>query len=70
MEAELKRQFHVAVRITDTVEAGDVLTNVVEACGESPDEVDPFPRNNTYALPVTITTARRSVYLPLVLRSD
>lgn len=50
--------FDVAVRITDTVEGGDVLTNVIAAYGDSPDDVEPFYDNNVFALPVTILNPR------------
>jgi uncharacterized repeat protein (TIGR01451 family) len=46
--------FDVAVQITDTVESGDVLTNVVEAYGDSPDDVEIDWENNAFELPVTI----------------
>jgi uncharacterized repeat protein (TIGR01451 family) len=46
--------FDVVVRITDTVESGDVLTNVVEAYGDSPGDVEIDWENNAFELPVTI----------------
>jgi uncharacterized repeat protein (TIGR01451 family) len=47
-------QFDLVARITDTVHGGDVLLNVVEAYGDSPDDVEPIWENNAFTLPVTI----------------
>lgn len=47
-------EFDLVVQITDTVESGDVLTNVIEAYGDSPDDVEVDWENNVFRLPVTI----------------
>jgi uncharacterized repeat protein (TIGR01451 family) len=50
--------FDVAVQISDTVAGGDVLTNVIAAYGDSPNDVEPFYDNNVFELPVTILNPR------------
>jgi uncharacterized repeat protein (TIGR01451 family) len=51
-------RFDLVVQITDTVQGGDVVTNVVEAYGDSPDDVDPVLSNNVFRRPVTILHPR------------
>ena len=57
----------IVVRITDTVTAGDVLTNTVEAYGDSSTDVDPYADNNVWRAAVTVSG--RKVYLPVVFKS-
>ena len=47
-------RFDLVVQITDTVEGGDVITNAIEAYGDSPNDVEPFWDNNVFELPITI----------------
>jgi uncharacterized repeat protein (TIGR01451 family) len=54
-------QFDIVAQITDTVEGGSVITNVVEAYGDSPSDVEPDWENNVFALPVTILAPRFEV---------
>lgn len=46
--------FAVVARITDTVQSGDVIINLVEYHDDNPDNVDRFPGNNVFTLPLTI----------------
>jgi len=59
--------FDLAARIADTAQGGEVLTNVVQAYGNSPTDIDPIPGNNEFALPV-IVFAPKAVYLPIIRR--
>ena len=54
-------QFDVVVQITNTVEGGDVITNRIEAYGDSPADVEPFWDNNVFELPITILAPRFEV---------
>ncbi len=46
--------YDIVVQITDTVVSGDVLTNIIEAYGDSPNDIEANWDNNVFALPVTI----------------
>ncbi|HNT26410.1 MAG TPA: PKD domain-containing protein [Anaerolineales bacterium] len=46
--------YDIAVQITDSVVSGDVLTNVIEAYGDSPNDIEANWDNNVFALPITI----------------
>jgi uncharacterized repeat protein (TIGR01451 family) len=46
--------FHVVARITDTVQSGHVITNVVEYQDDNPNNLDLSPDNDVFELPVTI----------------
>jgi len=59
--------FDIIVRITDTVGAGAVLTNTIEAYGDSPDDVEPTYDNNVSFAIVTMPGAE--IYLPIVMRN-
>ncbi len=54
MGANSSWQFDLVAQISDTVQIGDVLTNVVAAYGDSPNDVEPDWHNNLFELPVTI----------------
>ena len=58
--------FDIVVRIADTVAAGDVLTNTIEAYGDSPYDVEPYTDNNVGHAAITIPEYQ--IYLPLVMR--
>ena len=60
--------FDIVVQITDTVDAGDVLTNTIEAYGDSPYDVEPYYDNNVSHAAVTIPIY--DIYLPIVLRNS
>jgi uncharacterized repeat protein (TIGR01451 family) len=59
-------RFYLVVDIAGTVEAGDVLTNTVEAWSNDPGDLEGDYDNNVYDLPVTVTLNK--VYLPIVLK--
>jgi uncharacterized repeat protein (TIGR01451 family) len=46
--------FDLVARIADTLEGGDVITNVIRAYGDSPYDVEPFWDNNVFELPITV----------------
>ncbi|MEE8390525.1 MAG: PKD domain-containing protein, partial [Anaerolineae bacterium] len=46
--------FDIVARITDTAQSGDVITNVIEIHNDNPNDVDLFPDNDVFELPVTI----------------
>jgi uncharacterized repeat protein (TIGR01451 family) len=46
--------FELVVQITDTVEGGDTITNVIEAFGDNPDDLEYNWDNNVFELPLTI----------------
>ncbi|NLF01252.1 MAG: DUF11 domain-containing protein, partial [Anaerolineales bacterium] len=54
MWADNAWEFEVAVRISDTVTASQVLTNVVAAYGDSPDDIEPFWDNNVVRAAMTV----------------
>ena len=60
--------FDIVVQITDTVEAGEVLTNTIEAYGDSPSDVEPYYDNNVSHAAVTIPIY--DIYLPIVMRNS
>jgi hypothetical protein len=43
-----------------------VLTNLVEAYGDSPDDVEPYYNNNVS--PAAVTVREHMLYLPLLFR--
>jgi hypothetical protein len=47
--------FDLVARITDTVQSGDVLTNVVEYHDDSPNNQDLLPDDSVFELPLTIS---------------
>jgi uncharacterized repeat protein (TIGR01451 family) len=47
-------QFDLAVELDGELVGGDVLTNTVEALGDSPDDVEPNWDNNVFELPVIV----------------
>jgi uncharacterized repeat protein (TIGR01451 family) len=61
MWSDSRWRFNLAARITETVEGGDVIANVVEAYGDSPTDLEPDTRNNLFTLPVTILNPRFEV---------
>jgi hypothetical protein len=61
-------QFDIIARITDTVEGGDVLTNRIEAYGDSPYDIEPYYDNNVSSATVTLPKHKHKLYLPLVLK--
>jgi uncharacterized repeat protein (TIGR01451 family) len=63
-------RFDLVAQISDTVQGGDVITNRIEAYGDSPDDVEPDYGNNVFELPITITIEQRRIFLPLVMRSS
>jgi uncharacterized repeat protein (TIGR01451 family) len=69
MEPEYSWVFDLAVRIANTAQGGDVLTNVIRAHGDSQSDVDPLPGNNEFALPVTVRVPMRIVYLPIIRKA-
>ncbi|MBN1317555.1 MAG: DUF11 domain-containing protein [Anaerolineales bacterium] len=60
-------QFNVVVQISDTVKAGDVLTNTVEMYSDSVDDIEYDTSNNVFHLSMTME-GEKKIYLPLVLR--
>ena len=60
--------FDLVVEISDTVKDGDVLTNRIEAYGDSPDDVEYDWDNNVFELSLTIDIPGFNIYLPLILR--
>jgi uncharacterized repeat protein (TIGR01451 family) len=60
--------FDIVVRITDTVGAGAVLTNTIEAYGDSPYDVEPTYDNNVSRAAITIPEYK--IYLPIVMRNS
>jgi len=60
-------QFDVVVRITDTVQIGQVFTNTVTARGDSPDDVEPYYQNNVVRATVALPEYR--IYLPLIRKN-
>jgi uncharacterized repeat protein (TIGR01451 family) len=60
--------FNVVARITDTVQGGEVFTNVVEAYSANPADVDWSLDNNLYKLPLSVPIEGWFVYLPLVIK--
>ena len=47
-------EFELVVQLAENLQSGDVLTNVVEAYGDSPFDVEPNWENNVFELPLTI----------------
>jgi uncharacterized repeat protein (TIGR01451 family) len=61
--------FEIVARIADTVQGGDVLTNVIEIDDANPADVDRNPANNRFELPITIPVVEGGfIYLPLVVK--
>jgi len=60
-------QFDVVVRITNTVQIGQVFTNTITARGDSPDDVEPNYQNNVVRATVALPEYR--IYLPLVRKN-
>ena len=54
-------RFDIVVQITDTVEGGDVLTNVIEMYSDDPNDVEYDYDNNVFKLPVTILNPKFEV---------
>jgi uncharacterized repeat protein (TIGR01451 family) len=46
--------FAIVARITDTVQSGEVITNIVEYWNDNPGDLDLSLSNNTFELPLTI----------------
>ena len=60
--------FDVVVQIDDAVEGGAVLTNTIEAYGDSPYDVEPYYANNASSATITISEAQ--IFLPVVVRES
>jgi uncharacterized repeat protein (TIGR01451 family) len=54
-------RFDLVAQISGAVQGGDVLTNRIEAYGDSPDDVEPDYGNNKFELPITILGPRFEV---------
>jgi uncharacterized repeat protein (TIGR01451 family) len=53
--------FVVTARVTSTAQGGDVLTNTATLASDNPNDVDPFPNDNTSVLPVTVLNPKFEV---------
>jgi uncharacterized repeat protein (TIGR01451 family) len=47
-------EFDLVVQLDEDLPGGEVLTNRIEAYGDSPNDIDPLPENNVSELPVTV----------------
>ncbi len=47
-------EFDLVVQLDEGLQGGDVLTNVIEAFGDSPYDVEPDWENNVFELPLTV----------------
>ena len=65
--AQSRWEFELVAQIGEGLDVADVLTNTVEARGESPNDVEADYTNNVYELPLSIY--RPYVYLPIVMKN-
>jgi PKD repeat protein len=54
--------FDIVAQIADDVVGGDVLTNRIEAFGDSPDDIEPNWENNVYEMVMTIEAAPQASF--------